>query len=365
MHWDPHWKLWTWQRFQQLVGAALVAVPISYFLLCLAKGQLPADFDADISTDQADHREIDHTNIAYAIGSCHLSGNVSTWSPDWLRTLRISSLNIVTPAATAEPPQANVQAHDTELTAFERAALWQSSRIIKERERFLHEAEERQNRARLNQLRILCLSAAAAFLVALKALAASKDEDTAFRSLMKGAVMPISVFALLMPVLATAVSGVATFDGDPNVVVRHIRTLSQLEQLHGRIAEDVTSDPYLCPMVRASSAVFASSVAPTASDRGVATNPVRLNECLMDRMARTVAWEQRHEQILNDATPSLAHAGDLPRSADKQHAAAAAPGATKPLGDSCAAAFAHAVDVAALAAPASNATPAKVGPAPL
>src|SRR6185503_4344376 len=48
-HWDPHWKLWTWQRFQQLVGAALIAVPTSYFLLCLAKGQLPADFDTDIS----------------------------------------------------------------------------------------------------------------------------------------------------------------------------------------------------------------------------------------------------------------------------------------------------------------------------
>lgn len=356
MHWDTHWKLWTWQRCQQLVGAALIAVPTSYFLLCLTKGQLPADFRTDISIDQSDHREIDHTNIAYAIGTCHLSGNISTWPQDWLRTLRISSLNIAEAAVSTAPSQANVAAHDQELSAFERAALWQSSRIIKERERFLHEAEERQNRARLNQLRILCLSAAAAFLVALKALAASKDEDSAFRSLMKGALMPISVFALLMPVLATAVSGVATFDGDPNVVVRHVRTLAQLEQLHGRIAEDVTSDPYLCPMVRASSTVFASSAVPTVSERGVAINPARLSECLMDRMARTVAWEQRHEQILNDATPTLAHAGDLPRSADKP-APTVAPGAAKPVGDPCAAAFARAVDVAALAEPAGNATP--------
>jgi hypothetical protein len=142
--------------------------------------------------------------------------------------------------------RADVQPHNNELTSFERAVLYHSQRLTKERERFLHDAEERQDRARRNQLRILCLSAAAAFLISLRALAGNKDEDVAFRSLMKGALLPISVLALLMPVLATAVSGITTFDNDPNVVVRDVRTISQLEQLHGRIAEDVTSDPYLC-----------------------------------------------------------------------------------------------------------------------
>jgi len=314
---DIRWKLWTWQRFQQLVGATLVTVPAAYFLFCLTQGHLPADFDSDISVEKEDHRAIDHDNIAFAIGSCHLSGSVSTWPADWLRTLHMTAVDFRGPSMVTASAQADVQAHDNELTAFERAAIWQSSRIIKERERFLHEAEGRQNRARLNQVRILCLSAAAAFLVALKALAVNKDEDAPFRSLMKGALLPISVLALLMPVLATAVSGVATFDGDPSIIVRDVRTLSQLEQLHGRIAEDVTGDPFLCPIVRATTVLYTAKASVPLNEQSPTVDPGRLNACLMDRMERTVAWEQRHEQILNDATSTLAHAGDLPRVADK------------------------------------------------
>ena len=251
--WDD-WALWKWQRFQQLVGAALVAVPAGIFLYYLTQGELPGDFKRDVSIEKNDHRDIDHFHIAAAIGVCHLQGDPSTWPVDWRRTLRIDSL------ITDEPPPASVwartdvQPHDHELTPFERSALWHSEHISKERQRFLSEAAERQNRARINQLRILCLSAAAAFLVSLRALAGNKDDDAPFRSLMKGALLPISVLALLMPVLATAVSGISTFDGDPNVVVRNVRTVSQLEQLHGRIAEDVTSDPYLCRMIWATNA---------------------------------------------------------------------------------------------------------------
>lgn len=346
---DTRWKLWTWQRFQQLVGATLVAVPAGYFLCYLAQGHLPADFDSDISIEKADHRTIDHNNIAYAIGSCHLSGNVSTWSADWLQTLRVTGLDLS--AASAAMMQTGAQAHDEELTAFERAALWQSSRIIKERERYLHEAEERQNRARLNQVRILCLSAAAAFLVALRALAVNKDEDAPFRSLMKGALLPISVLGLLMPVLATAVSGVATFDGDSGIIVRDVRTLSQLEQLHGRIAEDVTGDPFLCPITHATIVLYGTNASTSQSERGPAVDPARLNDCLMDRMARTVAWEQRHEQILNDATQSLAHAGDLPRTTDRpRFSSPPAEPSRHASGDVCEAAFAQPTGVA----PAAN-----------
>lgn len=38
--------------------------------------------------------------------------------------------------------------------------------------------------------------------------------------------------------------------------------------------------------------------------------------CLFDRFQRTNAWEQRHEQILNDANQTLAHAGDLAHAVD-------------------------------------------------
>jgi hypothetical protein len=342
--WDSQWKLWTWQRFQQLVGAALVAAPTGYFLFCMTQGSLPADFHRDISVEQDDHRIIDHNNIGYAIGSCRLSGDVSTWSSGWLRTLGIARLEhgIVTLAQSESPPattnsgQVVAQPHDQELTAFEQAALWQSSRILQERTRFLNEAQERQDRARRNQLRILCLSAAGAFLVALRALAGHKDDDAPFRSLTKGALLPISVLALLMPVLATVVSGVATFDGDPNIVLRDVRTLAQLEQLHGRIAEDVTSDPFLCPIMRAAQAFYRGNDATTHAAVSSPIDPAMFNQCMMDRMARTVAWEQRHEQILNDAAPALAHAGDLPRPADTSKPARQGEDVpARPAGDVC------------------------------
>jgi hypothetical protein len=296
------WALWRWQRFQQLVGALLIAVPAGLFLYYLTQ-----NFDHDVPVGKNDHRYIDHFHIAAAIGVCHLSGDPSTWPVDWLRTLGIDEKS-------SEPgsTRADVQPHDNELTSFERAALYHSQRLTKERERFLEDAEERQDRARRNQLRILCLSAAAAFLISLRALAGSKDEDAAFRSLMNGALLPISVLALLMPVLATAVSGITTFDNDPNVVVRDVRTISQLEQLHGRIAEDITSDPYLCRIA------WATNERPSADGSIVPVvhvpkvDRVSLGKCVDDRMSRTTAWTQRHEQILSDATQTLAHPGDLP-----------------------------------------------------
>ena len=45
--WDD-WTLWKWQRFQQLVGALLIAVPAGIFLYYLTQGSLPGDFNSDI-----------------------------------------------------------------------------------------------------------------------------------------------------------------------------------------------------------------------------------------------------------------------------------------------------------------------------
>src|SRR5262249_40571738 len=114
-HWDPQWKLWTWQRFQQFIGAAVVVAPAGYFLYCMTQGSLPADFHHDISVEQDDHRIIDNNSIGYAIGSCRLSGDISTWSPDWRRTLHIvehhqSGASLVAPASS----EAAAQPHEQE-----------------------------------------------------------------------------------------------------------------------------------------------------------------------------------------------------------------------------------------------------------
>jgi hypothetical protein len=126
-----------------------------------------------------------------------------------------------------------------------------------------------------------------------------------------------------MPVLATAVSGITTFDNDPNVVVRDIRTISQLEQLHGRIAEDITSDPYLCRMTWATNERPSADGLISPVGRVPEVDRVSLGKCVDDRMNRTMAWTQRHEQILSDATQTLAHPGDLPRPAGKPEPAPA------------------------------------------
>ena len=182
-----------------------------------------------------------------------------------------------------------------------------------ERQHYVADADKRQARLRWHQVTILLVSAAAAFLIGLKTLVMNKDTDLAFRSLMAGAFFPISIFALLMPVIGTALSGVVAFDDDASAAVRDARTVAQLEQLHGRIGQDVIGDPHLCQMYRLVADKMGSKVGPGAILAAESIDRVKkLDACLQDRFARPVAWEQRHEQILNDANQTLAHAGNLP-----------------------------------------------------
>jgi hypothetical protein len=330
------WVLWGWQRFQQFVGALLVLLLAGTFLAYVATGKAPGnwlgdDFQKDIPIEKSDTRDLDHVHLAVAIGSCHSQANPVVWPEHWLQTLRLdrSMLQQVASGATDGPgisaagfrgwnafrtPPTDDLAH-ADLTSYERSAIYHSDRIRQERGNYLEEAELRRNRIRHNQIRILLLSAAGAFLVGMTTLVASKDADAPFKSLTKGALLPISALALLMPLLSTAISGVVAFDDDITTALRDHRTLAQLEQLHGRIVEDVTSDPFRCPAMRAAQTlegIQAGAELPAAA--GLSHLPADgLSLCIMDRMQRTVAWQQRHEQILNDATQTLARAGDLVR----------------------------------------------------
>jgi hypothetical protein len=315
------WKLWRWQRFQQFVGALVVLLLAGAFLACLTiTDWLPGkDFGQDISIDKLDHRVADHVHIAVAFGSCHTPESPAMWPEHWLGALRldrsmlqrasVSTANEQTAAPAGTP---TIDLRQEELTSFERAAIYHSDRILSERQRYLFEAEQRQDRIRRNQLRVLLLSAAGAFLVGMTTLvvAHKTDEDAPFRSLSKGALLPISALALLMPLLSTAISGLVAFDDDGKIALRDLRTVAQLEQLHGRVAEDVTSDPFRCSIIRA---VQALDHAPASN---VPDNADKLSRCVIDRMQRTSSWEQRHEQILNEAGQSLARAGDLLRPGD-------------------------------------------------
>jgi hypothetical protein len=337
------WKLWRWQRLQQLLGALAVMLPAAGFLYVLATDSLPeGDFRRDIPITNLDHRTLDHVHIATAIGSCHTPAPPASWPEHWLHTLRLDQrmlrLANDTPegrdGATAPSPAASTVSadpfanlRDERLTSFERAAIYHSDRILQEREHYLEKAQQRQDRMRRNQLRILLLSAAGAFMVGMTTLLADKNGDAPFRSLSKGAFLPISALALLMPLLSTAMSGLVAFDDDGKNALRDLRTVAQLEQLHGRVAADVTSDPFRCPVVLATKELDRA----TPGGR-LPANATKLSLCLLDKMRQTVAWEQRHEQILNDATQTLARAGDLARPSDGKEVAAPS---AEPVRDYC------------------------------
>ncbi|HTI83418.1 MAG TPA: hypothetical protein VL614_23430 [Acetobacteraceae bacterium] len=344
--------LWAWQRIQQLIGAVLAAGAGGAFLWLLAYGELgPLVRKADvgqtgrISISDLDDPGLDHGHIATAIGACRWSGSPKSWSSRQLAVLRLNSVDPemdgpvsdgATLKATSQAP--NDREPDYVLTPFEQAAIYQSNRVMNERQHYVADADKRQARLRWHQVTILLVSAAAAFLVGLKTLVMNKDTDLAFRSLVAGAVFPISIFALLMPVIGTALSGVIAFDDDASAAVRDVRTVAQLEQLHGRIGQDVIGDPHLCQLYQLAAEkrvqkVGSSDVLTVGSIERVK----RFDACLQDRFARTVAWEQRHEQILNDANQTLAHAGNLPLGSGPPKPTATA--AANVDGDPCDAAF--------------------------
>jgi hypothetical protein len=296
---EPSWRLWAWQRLQQLIGAGVIGSVSLAFLLCLALGWLPTEFGHDLQVHEIDEPTIEHWHILTAIRSCHKQDNSV---PGGLRNV----------------PEAKRATYEMErqyqLSPFERAAIFQSDCILTDRLSIAAQIDQRQDRLRRNQLRILLLSAAAAFFVGMKTLFTNKD--LAFRSVMAGALVPISVCALLMPVVGTALSGVVAFDGDAAVAIRQVRAIAQLEQLHGRIATDLTTDPYLCRIIDASRA---ANVANVSTSSGTTPNDPIFANCLFDRFNRAGAWEQRHEHIMHDASPSLAQAGDLPGPGDNGH----------------------------------------------
>jgi len=335
------WTQWM-QRLEQLLGGILALVAGAGFLYVLAWGSLPAQVSswlgqhaasapgtnasvASLAVPAQDDPALDHRRLAETIGRCHW-GDPQSWTQEQRRQLGLLPASAVNEAQRAA--QTSTGRDDT-FSAFEAAALYNSERVMAERRHYRNDANMRQTRLRQHQIMILLVSAAATFLIGLKTLVLNKELP--FQAMVRGSLLPISVFALLMPVIGTALSGVLAFDDDSSVAVRESRALAQLEQLHGRIADDVISDPYLCKLdqvIRDPQPILASTQVRVAS--------AELRACLTDRFARITAWEQRNEQILNDAGQTLAQAGNLAGPSTVVSPAKSAGGA-----DACATAFGY------------------------
>jgi hypothetical protein len=336
------------------LAAIVVGLLAASFVVAIVRGWLPTDLTGDLPNgntkslyQEAAHSALlDHYHIANAVAQCRGWGAVAEW-PEGLP--RVDDLRHLV-AAKAGPPTADSSRKWETLTSLERVTLFQSDRLAADRQRFEEGARLKHDRARQNQIRILLLSAAASFLIGLKTLVSDNNASVPFPALMRGAWLPISVAALLVPVIATVYSGVLAFDDDSKNALRDARAVAQLEQLHGRIAVDVTSDPYFCPLSRLMQTAIATPAADGGPPADVKPVSAAFGPCLLDRLARVTAWGQRYEQIMNDARQSLAQAGDLPRPADGHHPAAAAASASaggihakaaksEPQGDVCARAF--------------------------
>ena len=193
------WKVWPSQRFQYLVGAIMAAIATACFIGAIVLGILPAELRGDLPYDntKTEYRQrshdplIDHAHIERAVGECHGLYTPAEWPEAWPRVAQVRAF-AGSPAPTLQPSRPAEQKAPF-LAALERAALFQSDRLVSDRYEFEDGIKLKLDRVRQTQIKVLLFSAAASFLIGLKTLLSHNDGSAlAFQSFMKGAWLPVS-----------------------------------------------------------------------------------------------------------------------------------------------------------------------------
>jgi hypothetical protein len=164
------------------------------------------------------------------------------------------------------------------LNPFHTAAISYSDRITRDRVYFRKELEDNRRKASLYQTLILVIGAVATIAIGVKSTLPTQVRPSVS--------IVVGVLALSLSAVGTAVSSMSSFDGSQAIALRDQRTLSQLQQLHWRVASDVIAKTELCKT-------------PT-TDPGEA-------------MKQVDAWKARLETILDSAVESVSQPGDLSR----------------------------------------------------
>jgi hypothetical protein len=219
----------------------------------------------------------DHAAIALEIGQCYTGyRDPSKWSTPTRAVLLFNldqhlmrPLQIEGVSLNNEPPALN---------PFHTAAISFSDRISRDRVYFRKELEDNRWKAGLYQTLILVIGALATIAIGVK--------STLPRDAKPSLSIAIGIFALSLSAAGTAISSMSSFDGSQSIALRDQRALSQLQQLHWRVASDVLSKTGLCKT--------------PATDPG-------------DAMKQVDAWKARLETILDNAVESVAQPGDLSR----------------------------------------------------
>ena len=221
----------------------------------------------------------DHAAIALDIGQCYYKkiGDPIHWSPT-TRAILLFELDehmmhsLYYPDG--EPKDKPAAQELPVLNPFHAAAISFSDRISRDRLEVRRELEDNRSRSRFYQFLILICGAFATILVSIRSIMQGSTQTSA----------SIGVLAIVFSAAGAAVSSMNAFDGSQAVALRDQRTLSQLQQLHWRVASDVLTKPELCK------------------------DPSMVPAGAMEMVA---SWRGRLEAIRDNAVETIARPGDL------------------------------------------------------
>lgn len=233
--------------------------------------------DQDDAAREYGSARSDHAAIALEIGQCYTGyRDPSKWSTP-TRAVLLFNLD----QHLMRPLQAEEASSNNEppvLNPFHTAAISFSDRISRDRVNFRKELEDNRWKAGLYQISIVVMGALATIAIGVRSILP--------REVKPSLSIAIGILALTLSAAGTALSSMSSFDGSQAIALRDQRALSQLQQLHWRVASDVLVNTTLCKT-------------PT-------TDP-------SEAMKQVNAWKARLETILDSAVESVAQPGDLSR----------------------------------------------------
>jgi len=221
----------------------------------------------------------DHAAIALDIGQCYYEkiGDPIHWSPT-TRAILLFELDEHLMHSLYYPDGASGDKTAAQgllvLNPFHAAAISFSDRISRDRLEVRRELEDNRSRSRSYQILILIFGACATIFVSIRSIMQGNTQTSAL----------VGVLAIVFSAAGAAVSSMSAFDGSQAVALRDQRTLSQLQQLHWRVASDVLTRPELCK------------------------EDVTLSA---DAREMVGAWRSRLEAVLDNAVESVSRPGDL------------------------------------------------------
>ena len=221
----------------------------------------------------------DHAAIALSVGQCYYKkiGDPIHWSPSTKAVLLFEfneNLMRSLPYSDDVPGNKPTAQELLVLNSFHAAAIFFSDRISRDRLEVRREFEDNRLRSRVYQFLILLFGACATIFVSIRSVMQGNTQTSAL----------VGVLAIVFSAAGAAASSMSAFDGSQAVALRGQRTLSQLQQLHWRVASDVLTKPEFCKE---------NTMSPA------------------DAIAMVGAWRSRLEAVLDNAVESIARPGDL------------------------------------------------------